>query len=36
MDGSLSVTLSDIWMIKIENNIVIPYKPIFIKGALTI
>ena len=27
-----SVTLSDIWMVKMENNIVIPYKPIFYKS----
>ena len=27
--GPLSVTLSDIWMVKMENNIVIPHKPIF-------
>ena len=29
--GPLSVTLSDIWMVKMENNIVIPHKPIFYK-----
>ena len=29
MGGPLSVTLSDIFMIKIENDIVIPTKPIF-------
>ena len=28
MGGPLSVTLSDIWMVKIENNIVIPHRPI--------
>ena len=27
----LSVTLSDIWMVKMENNIVLPHKPIFYK-----
>ena len=31
MVGPLSVTLSDIWMVKIENNIVIPHKPTFYK-----
>ena len=31
MGGSLSITLSDIWMVKMENNIVIPHKPIFYK-----
>ena len=31
MGGPLSVTLSDIWMVKMENNIVIPHKPIFYK-----
>ena len=29
MGGPLSVTLSDIFMIKMENNIVIPTKSIF-------
>ena len=29
--GPLSVTLSHIWMVKMENNIVIPQKPIFRK-----
>ena len=27
----LSVTLSDIWMVKMEINIVIPHRPIFYK-----
>ena len=31
MGGPLSVTLSDIWMVKMENNIVIPHRPIFYK-----
>ena len=31
MIGPLSVTLSDIWMVKMENNIVIPHKPTFYK-----
>ena len=31
MGGPLSVILSDIWMVKMENNIVIPHKPIFYK-----
>ena len=31
MGGSLYFTLSDIWMVKMENNIVIPHKPIFYK-----
>ena len=31
MGGPLSVTLSDIWMFKMENNIVIPHRPIFYK-----
>ena len=31
MGGLLSVTLLDIWMVKMENNIVIPHKPIFYK-----
>ena len=31
MDSPLSVTLSDIWMIKMENNVLIPHKPIFYK-----
>ena len=29
MGGPLSVTLSEIFMIQMENNIVIPMKPIF-------
>ena len=29
MGGPLYFTLSDIWMVKMENNIVIPHKPIF-------
>ena len=29
MGGPLSVTFSDIYMVKIENNVVIPSKPIF-------
>ena len=29
MGGPLSVALSDIWMVKMENNIVIPHRPIF-------
>ena len=29
MGGLLSVTLSDIWMVKMEINIVIPHRPIF-------
>ena len=29
MGGPLSVTFSDIFMIKMENDIVIPTKPIF-------
>ena len=29
--GPLSVTLSHIWMVKMENNIAIPHKPIFYK-----
>ena len=36
MGYPLCVTLSDIWMVKMENNIVIPHKPIFIKGTLMI
>ena len=31
MGGPLSVTLSDIWMVKMENNIAIPHRPIFYK-----
>ena len=31
MGGPLSVTLSGIWMVKMENNIVIPHKPILYK-----
>ena len=31
MSGHLSVTLSDIWIVKMENDIVIPHKPIFYK-----
>ena len=31
MDGPLSVTLLDIWMVKMENNILITHKPIFYK-----
>ena len=31
MGGSLYFTLSDIWMVKMENDIVIPHKPIFYK-----
>ena len=31
MCGPLSVTLSDIWMVKMENNTFIPHKPIFYK-----
>ena len=31
MGGPLSVTLSDIWMVKMENNIIMPHKPIFYK-----
>ena len=31
MGGPLSVTLSDIWMVKMENNIVMLHKPIFYK-----
>ena len=31
MGGLLSVTLSNIWMVKMENNVVIPHKPIFYK-----
>ena len=30
MGGPLSVTFSDIYMVKMENDIVIPCKPIFI------
>ena len=29
MRGPLSVTFSDIYMVKMENNVVIPSKPIF-------
>ena len=29
--GPLSVTLSDIWTVKMENNIVMPHKPTFYK-----
>ena len=29
MGGPLSVTFSDIYMVKIENDVVIPSKPIF-------
>ena len=32
MGDSLSATLSDIWMVKIEQNIVILHKPIFYKS----
>ena len=31
MGVPLSVTLSDIWLVKMENNIVIPHRPIFYK-----
>ena len=31
MGDSLYVTLSDIWIAKMENNIVAPHKPIFYK-----
>ena len=31
MGGPLSVTLSDVWMVKIGDNIVIPHEPIFYK-----
>ena len=31
MGDSLYVTLSDIWIAKMENNIVTPHKPIFYK-----
>ena len=31
MGGPLTVILSDIWMVKMENNIVVPHKPIFYK-----
>ena len=31
MGGPLTVILSDIWMVKMENNIVVPQKPIFYK-----
>ena len=31
MGGPFSVTLSDIWMVKMENNVVIRHKPIFYK-----
>ena len=30
IDDPLSVTLSDIWMVKMENNIVMPHKPSFL------
>ena len=29
MEGSLCVTVSDIYMVKMENNVVIPSNPIF-------
>ena len=32
MGGPLPVTLSDIWMVKMENNIIMPHKPIFYKS----
>ena len=32
MGGPLFVTLSEIYMVKMENNIVILSKPIFIEG----
>ena len=32
MGDSLSATLSDIWMVKMEQNIVILHKPIFYKS----
>ena len=32
MGDSLSATLSDIWMVKIEQSIVILHKPIFYKS----
>ena len=31
MRGPLSITLSDIWMVKMENNIVLPHRSIFYK-----
>ena len=34
MGGFLSVTLSDIWMVKMENNVLIPHKPIFYKRCV--
>ena len=34
MGGPLSVTLSDIWMIQMENNIVLPHKHIFYKSYI--
>ena len=30
IDDPLSVTLSDIWMVKMENYIVMPHKPSFL------
>ena len=33
MGGFLSLTL-DIWMVKMENNIVIPHQPIFYKSCV--
>ena len=32
MGGPLFVTFSDIYMVKMENDIVIPSKPIFYQG----
>ena len=32
MGGPIFVTLSEIYMVKIEENIVIPSKPIFTEG----
>ena len=34
MGGPRYVTLSDIWMVNMENNIVTPHKPIFYKRYL--
>ena len=31
MDSPLSATLTDIWMVKMENNILVPHKLIFYK-----
>ena len=36
MGSLLSVILSDMWIVKMEKNMVIPHKPIFLTGKLMI